>query len=499
MNRTTLSLAGTVVALAVVTGAAVLTAPQAGRADTPAPAARKPVERSTLACPAPTSSDYGSTTYTVFTPETGTEGASRRGTAQLAPAAQGGDGGDEGARGTPEAFVELLKPGNPVVKESSKADTPALVGTADGILAPGFSAQLTTVVDAGPGRGLLGTACQAPDTEFWFPGVSTGKDRQDYVHLTNPDDDAAVVDLELYDAKGLLETPAGDNITVPARSTTAVLLSTLTGDPTQNLTLHAVARSGRIGAAVQAADRELGSDWLPASADPAATAMLPGIPKDAGAVRLVLHATGREDVDLALRVSTPSGTITPAGHESVRVRGGTTTAVDLGDIAQDEVGSLMLRPTEKGATAPFTASIRVVRGAGDRQESAFVAAADPVGGRAVSPDNRREGSALFLTAPEKGAKVRITSSPVGGGKAVSETVTVKGGTTLDTPLPQPSSGKGAFAVTLEPVSGGPVYAVRMLAPPSNSIQRFTLQTLSDDRGTVSVPRAEQDLSVLTAG
>jgi hypothetical protein len=60
----------------------------------------------------------------------------------------------------------------------------------------------------------------------------------------------------------------------------------------------------------------------------------------------------------------------------------------------------------------------------------------------------------------------------------------------------PSGLKGTYAVTVERLSGGPVYASRMLERPQNGIPMFTIQTLPDDRGTVRVPRAEQDLSVL---
>lgn len=50
---------------------------------------------------------------------------------------------------------------------------------------------------------------------------------------------------------------------------------------------------------------------------------------------------------------------------------------------------------------------------------------------------------------------------------------------------------------METVSGGPVHASRTLTIPRDGIPMFTVQTLSDDRSTVSVPKATQDLSVLT--
>ncbi len=71
------------------------------------------------------------------------------------------------------------------------------------------------------------------------------------------------------------------------RSAEPVLLSTLTDEKQTDVTVHVVVRSGRVGAAVQALDDELGGDWLPASADPSGSLVMPGIPKDATGVRLI--------------------------------------------------------------------------------------------------------------------------------------------------------------------------------------------------------------------
>ncbi|WP_037629950.1 DUF5719 family protein, partial [Streptomyces albidoflavus] len=81
------------------------------------------------------------------------------------------------------------------------------------------------------------------------------EDRSDYLHLTNPDDAAAVVDIELYGKDGALDSEVGEGIQVPPRSSVPVLLSTLTGKPQTNLTVHVTARSGRVAAAVQALDQ----------------------------------------------------------------------------------------------------------------------------------------------------------------------------------------------------------------------------------------------------
>ncbi|MFF2812791.1 DUF5719 family protein [Streptomyces sp. NPDC058000] len=531
MKRTILSLTAAAAALAAVTGVAALAAPGDGAAAAAAPASgtRLPVQRSTLVCPAPSSSEVADTTYTAFAPPGAAAGAdTKKGTAQLQPAgtvadshgnAAGkggkdakdgkGKGGAADAGGTQivpppdtKPVVPLQQAGKPVIATTDSADAPALTGSADGVLAPGWTVQQTTGIAAGSGRGLQGLTCTAPDTQFWFPGVSTAAGRNDYVHLTNPDSVPAVVDLEMRGKDGpLTDSGGGEDITVPPRTTVPVLLSTLTSSSADGAALHVTARSGRIGAAVQAADAKTGGDWLPPAADPSPGAVLPGIPADATDVQLVAVAPGDADVDLKVQLATPTGLITPAGLDSLHVKSGMATTVDLKDVTKGEAGSLVLTPSDDGSTAPIAAALRVIRGKGDNQEMAFIPATRPLEARGTVADNRAKASTLTLVAPEKGkdAKVKVTASAGSdGGTPVSKTYTVKGGTSLAVQPPQPTGLKGSYALTVEPQPGsGPVYAARMLALPQGGLPAFTIQSLPDDRGSVLVPTAGQDLSLLT--
>ncbi|MFE1768632.1 DUF5719 family protein [Streptomyces angustmyceticus] len=529
MKRTMMSLIGVSAALAAVTGVAAVTGPAGGAPDAPRGGTRLPVQRSALLCPAPTSSEVGDTTYTAFAPKGAAAGADTgKGTAQLLPAGtvrddggaddakgkgkkktKGKDGKDSGADSAGQTVpprdtkpvAPLRQAGRPVTATTDRPDAPALVGTADGSLAPGWTVQQTTAVAAGSGRGLLGLGCTAPDTTFWFPGVSTATDRQDYVHLTNPDDTPAVVDLELRGKDGALGGSAGEDLSVPPHTTVPVLLSTLTSAPTTNAALHVAAREGRVGAAVQASDGKLGSDWLPPAADPSPSVVLPGIPKDATSVRLVALAPGEADADLKVQLATPTGMITPAGLENLHLKSGMTTAVDLKDLTKGEAGSLVLTPTDSDSKVPVAAALRVTRGKGVKQDMAFIPATRPVVERATAVDNRGKDSTLSLVAPEKGkdAEVKVTASAgSGGGTPVTKTYTIKGGTSVDLAPPRPAGLKGSYALTVEPRSGsGPVYAARMLTRPQGGVPAFTVQPLPDDRGSVLVPTAGQDLSVLT--
>lgn len=503
MKRTTLSLIAVAGTLAAVTGVAALTAPDGTVPVNTSQAARLPVERTALLCPAPSTSEVAETTYTSYTPEDtpAAKGEGRTAAkAELKPAPVAPPPGEEPAKNTKKlkAPATVSRPGTPVNAEAKGPDAPALTGSASGGLAPGWTVQQTTVVPAGGARGLLGVTCTAPDTDFWFPAASTAKERQDYVHLTNPDDSTATADIELYGPAGPLKLLSTEGIPVPAHTTVPVLLSTLTSDPAQqDLTVHVTTRSGRVGAVVGAADDKAGADWLQASADPSGTAVLPGIPADATSVRLVAYAPGDADADLKIQLVTPTGKIVPASADSVHVKSGMTAAVDLPDLTRGEPGSLLLTPTDPKKATPVVAALRVARGKGERQEIAFIPAAAPIEGRATVADNRAKGSTLALTAPADGAEVRITASAgAQGGTKVSKTVTLKAGTTTSLAAPVPAGLKGSYALTVEHLSGGPVHASRLLELPQDGIPMFTVQPFTDDRSKVEVPTARQDLTVL---
>ncbi|MFD9575532.1 DUF5719 family protein [Streptomyces sp. NPDC059982] len=487
-QRAPLTLAAVTAALAAVCGLAFLTAPAATPAGGGGPAAaRMPVERSVLVCPSPSASDIAETTYTSLTPGKGTG----KGTARLRTK----DG---------KAVLEPKQPGKPVAATASGAEAPALTGAADGVLAPGWTAQQTTKVAVGQARGLLGAACTAPGTDFWFPGVSTAKGRQDYLHLTNPDDSVAEVDIKLYGPDGLVKGKPGTAdavIAVDPRSTTKVLLSSLAPDAQlADVTAHVTTGSGRVGASAQVGEDGVGADWLPASAGPAGSLVLPGIPADATSVRLVAFAPGEDDADLGLKLAGPAGSISPAGNDQLHLKAGMTASVDLKDLTRGEAGSLLLTPADPKKAVPVVAALRVVRGTGTKQELGFIPASAPVAARATVGDNRTDDKAtvLALTATGADAKVRVTASAgTEGGEAAVKEVTVKAGTTLAVnPAPAPTGGKGAYALTLETLSGGPVHAARTLTLPHEGIPMFTVQTFADDRSAVSVPKAVQDPSIL---
>ncbi|MGP3967093.1 DUF5719 family protein [Streptomyces sp. 6N223] len=549
MNRPTISLLATVGALLALTGLAAV-----GSGDEPADAgaseaaerpAPRPVQRTALTCPRPTAAESATTWYTAYTPAGEPAGEEGQGSAELfpapeyAPGTEGGEGGEnsgggengeggedgngeggengEGQRGQEsqekqaDPVAPLAEPGVPVTVSTEETGAPALTGTAEQRLAPGWTVQQTTRVPSGIGRGLLGTACQTPDTGFWFAGASTAATRHDYVHVTNPDEAATVVDVELYGPDGRLEAEAGEGITVPGGSSVPVLLSTLTDEEVDDLAVEVTARTGRIGAQIEAVDDALGADWLP-PADPAdGPVVLPGIPADARNAQLVAYAPGEEDITFDVRLAGPAGVITPAGHETVTVLAGSLTTVDLGPLTQGETGSLVLTPAAGSGGGSVMAALRVTEGPEEQgeegegesgQEMAFIQATDPIEWRGTASGNTAEGVQLSLAAlGGEAARVEVTvSAGSDGGRTTTQSYTVKPRTTLTVTPELPEDTEGRYALTVERLGGGPLYAARTLSEgggeEDDSARMVTIQTIPDDRSTVTVPDTGQDLSIL---
>ncbi|WP_316523895.1 DUF5719 family protein [Kitasatospora brasiliensis] len=533
--RTTQSLLAAAVVLAAVVGIAELR-PPAAPAKTAVAAAptTAQVERTAAVCPQPLQGLTGSTTLTAYTPPgtgsaTGGAGWLSDAAAPAAPAAPAPTGSGTpsapatpaapttpaapapSGSGTPSAPVQdknaapadarltLAKPGTPVTGPAANGDAaPGTGAVATGSPAPGFTVTQTTVVTEQRGLGLSGLTCTPAGTSFWFAGASTAPDRVDYLSLVNTESSAAVVDIKLYGDKGLIDNDAANGLTVSPGSSQSVLLSTLSKGAVTDLAVHVVVRSGRIGAALHAADGGKGADWVPASADPAPTQVLPGLPADTAAARLVVWAPPEDDADLKIQLSGKNGWFSPAGNESIHVKAGMVAAVDLGKVTRDEVAGLRLTPSDDKHRTPIVAGLRVDRAAGNgKTDAAWLTGTDPVGARATVADNRAGASTLFLTSTGEAATVRVTASAgSGGGTPAAKEVQLPAGGTVALPAPEPAGLNGVFALTVETVSGGPVAAARMLSLPAKDVPMFTVQALRDDRSTVKVPQAGQDPGVV---
>ncbi|WP_033824962.1 DUF5719 family protein, partial [Kitasatospora sp. MBT63] len=396
------------------------------------------------------------------------------------------------------ARLPLAKPGIPAAGPAANGDlAPGAVAVATGAFAPGFAASQTTTVTDPQAIGLSGVNCTPSGTSFWFSGASTAAGRVDYVSLVNAESGPAVVDLKLYGPKGPIDNDAANGIALAPGTSEALRLSSL-APGVDDLAVEVRVRTGRVGAGLHAVDGGKGADWLQPSVAPAAEAVIPGLPADATATRLVVAAPGEDDADLKVQISGKNGWFTPVDHETLHVKAGMVEAVDLPQVTRGEVGAIRLTPSDPAHPTPIVAGVRIDRAKNGKSDAAWLAGAGPVGARASIADNRGGGQTqLILTAVGEEAKVRITASAgSAGGTPATKEVTVPAGATVAAEIPEPAGLNGVFGLTLETLSGGPVTAARMLTVPAKDIQMFTSQTLADDRSTVRLPYVQGDPGVL---
>lgn len=539
-NRTGRSLLAAAAVLGVVFGIAQLRPP----ADPSAVAASRAastaqVERTSLVCPTPQQGLLGTTALTVFSPAGG-KGTGGSGTLDdVTPQAGGGAPDAVASSGAPSAApsssasasagpsasasagaagsaspsaeapapavqtalarLSLAKPGVPVTgtaQSGENAPGTAAVGTKG--YAPGFAVSQTTTITEPVRAGLYGLDCTPAGTDFWLTGASTEDSRTDYISLVNADTVAATVDLRLSGVKGPIDAEDLTGITLAPGTAQALRLKSRAPAKEADLAVHVVVRGGRVAAALNASEEGKGGDWITASAPPAASQVLPGLPGDLVRGRLVVAAPSDDDADLKVQVSGKNGWFTPAGMESLHVKAGMVAALPFEKLTQGEVGAIRITPSDPAHPTPVVASVRVERENNGKTETAWISAAQPVGKRGSLAENRGGGATtVFLTATGQAAKVRLTASAgSGGGTPATKDVAVPAGTTVAVTGLEPAGLNGVYAVTAETLSGGPVVAARMLTTSLKDVPAFTVQGFRNDRSTVTVPYAQQDPGLL---
>ncbi|MEZ0093479.1 DUF5719 family protein [Streptacidiphilus sp. EB129] len=482
ISRTTQSLLGAVGVLVIAVGIAEVH-PPTGQAVATGATVLTAVQHTRLVCPPPLQGADGSTVYSLAVPGLPAAGATA-----------GGSGTGAAALGplSGAALAQQSQTGGSTTAKAAAGDkAPALTGTGDGAAAPGFTVQQTT---SGPGRTLSGTGCTTPGTDFWFAGADSAKGSNDYVELTNAESSGADVDIQILGPGGDVENTSASNLNVPAGGTTSLLLSTLLGPGSDNtsLAVHVVVRSGRVAAALHADSGSKGADWIPATTL-AGTQVIPGLPGDLSDAVLVVAAPGTADADLKVQLASQNSWITPAGHETVHVKAGMVTVVDLGNLTRGQPAALRLTPSDPTQPTPVVAGIEVVRSGRNGTDTGYLAGIGPIGRRATVAGNSNADSTLLLSATDTAATVKV--SAIGnGGTPASQNVQIQAGTTVSVALKGPDG--GTFAVTVEPVSGGPVYAARMIGRDDGSVPTFTEQQFGDDHSTVQIPHTVQNDSIL---
>lgn len=344
----------------------------------------------------------------------------------------------------------------------------ALVLTATGVLAGGLQARQLTRATSGPRRGDEGVACTAPRADTWFAGGSVTDGSSSTLELVNPEDTAAVVDVQIWSVQGQVDPRLGRGIVVPPRGRTSVALDTLAPGDT-GLALHVVANQGRVVAAVEhlqasaSGATPLGAEWVPISPPPATRVVLPAIPAGPGPRTLLVTNPDPVPTVVQVQLTTTRGQFVPSGLEALPVPAGSTVLTDLTGL----LGSTPAAVAVTSQAGPVLAVGLVVDGAGPVHDFSYAGAAPALAGPALVSDVGGGGSQLLLSALAGDASVVLTPLPVAGQTGplpAPRTVAVPGGSAVVVPFAVFGVPVGTvLAVQVRPAAGsGPVRAAGYL-------------------------------------
>jgi len=221
---------------------------------------------------------------------------------------------------------------------------------------------------------------------------------------------------------------------------------------------------GQVVAAVEASRSGHAGTWLPVSAAPATRIVIPGMPAAAGTRQLFLTVPGTSDAHIALNAITAKGSYRPTGGSGLDIPGGSVAQISLPSL------SAIYGALQVSANVPITASL-MVPGGQRGSAGAFTAAAPAIQQQGVVAANvtgNGAASSLVLSAPWRGARVRLTEIGTGSGQgraARDSVLVIRAHHSLVQQLPTPAGSRrgSTFAAIVTPLPGsGPVYAARVV-------------------------------------
>jgi len=372
------------IAAPLLTGLALVAqAPADSQRVTPdrAPATH-PLNAQSIACPAPTS---GTSSLVVGS------GADAEATGEVTVRAAGGGRADE---------VDL-RPG--AYAEVSAPRSPAIMTATDG-LAPGlFGGRF------GPASAPAVGECVAPVGERWFVGVGAGGDHVSKLQLVNPDVGPAVADVSLWSLDGPLDEVESRGLTIAGGSSTLLDLEKL-APHRHDLAMRVSVSRGRLAATVSDSytftGTEASRDWIPTTAAPATSLLLPGLARKADERTLALVNPGQDEGRVSLQVVGARSTFAPTRLEEIRVPAGRVVTTDLTD-------SLARALAKEDASLLVTSTVPVAAGMHSVVDDDLVhnVALPPAAGSSAALVPARGDSVLVLSA--SGSSGRFTVSFLG--------------------------------------------------------------------------------------
>jgi hypothetical protein len=233
----------------------------------------------------------------------------------------------------------------------------------------------------------------------------------------------------------------------------------------QAVAMEVQTSSGQVAASVWESDGTGGGAWVPQSAEPSTTLVIPGLTVASSAARLFVTVPGQSDARVKVVAYTPAGAFQQFSTVPVQASAGATTPVTLSSLGASAAG------LELTSNVPIVAGV-LVAGTGI---GSFATAAAPVTEQGVVAGNPATAGltvGLLLTAPGAAATASVSVISADGtvtSPAGLQDVTVAAGRTLAVTVPRPT-GRQPFSIVLTPsADSGPLYAARVVTSGSGGL------------------------------
>jgi Family of unknown function (DUF5719) len=360
---------------------------------------------------------------------------------------------------------------------------------ASGAMARGLEAEQVL-----PG-GRVSARCAGPGTDFWFVGPGAFSVKHIRLFLMNVGGQPADAVVQAYTDAGPLQGSTDTGVAVaPHAMVTQSLDKMLHG--TRMVALNVRTSVGQVVAAVEDTTGAARTGaWLPESTAPGTRVVIPGMPPTAGTRQLFVAVPGTHDAHITLSAVTSKGSYHPTGGGGLDIPGGSVAELSLSSLSA-RYGAL-----EISSNFPVTASL-LTPGGQKGTPGAFTGAAPALAEQGVVAANVSGGgavSSLVLSAPWRGARVRITEIGAGGGQgpaAPGKVIVVKEHHSLLQQLAAPPGTRrgSAFAVVVTPLPGsGPLYAGRVVMGNGKGGALQSILPVSSALTVVPLPNVQDEL------
>ncbi|QBI52728.1 DUF5719 family protein [Streptomonospora litoralis] len=359
---------------------------------------------------------------------------------------------------------------------------------AEGAAAAGLEVAQTTIGE--DGAYATEVRCAEPGISTWFAAPG-GTDLEGLrLLLANPDQEAATVNVDVYGADGPVYSDETRGISVGARGRSEVDLTELI-QGSRAAVVHVRTNSGRVAASLFADRGGSGRDWVPPTAPPADTHVVPAIPSGSGTKRLVIAAPGDSPVTADVRLYTEDGRAEHDTLTGLSVPPAAGTFLSLEGPLSKKAGTAVVE-----ADGPVVVGVAFSRSGGD--DTAYTAAAPPLQGplhgTAVVPANP-EGTRTRLVFGALAQPAAVVVTPVAADGATGEPARVEVGAER-TAVADVEAPDGAHALTVRVEGEAPVYAGRVLTHESGGDRATSLQPLQPAPSEVALPAVEDGLTAI---